>query len=147
MYSVSLQKCFRSVMYISCFPDVWYEIHLLPLRASNHQSDSTFQLQCIPLILQTFPEQNKEIVLLNLRFSQQQLRKLTYSCSWHRPVYRKPMEFRRNTIPPSSGSKRRPSKESAGNIQEVQPWRWRRYLPRNRQITLNGIHGVISYTI
>jgi hypothetical protein len=26
----------------------------------------------------------------------------------------------------------------------IQPWKWRRYIPPKRRLTLNGLHGVIS---
>jgi hypothetical protein len=29
----------------------------------------------------------------------------------------------------------------------LRPWRWRRYVPPKRRVTLNGLHGVISQTI
>jgi hypothetical protein len=48
---------------------------------------------------------------------------------------------RRNMPPPSSGSKKI---SRARNQRIFRPWRWRRYVPQKRRLTLNGLHGVIS---
>jgi hypothetical protein len=57
--------------------------------------------------------------------------------------------------PPSSGSKKKPSKKPACHLLSrlfvawlvLRPWRWRRYVPPKRRLTFNVLHGVIYQKI
>jgi hypothetical protein len=70
---------------------------------------------------------------------------------WCSALKSQPM-FQRNKLPPSSGSKNKPSKPLPCHLLSrwylaqltLRPWRWRRYVPPKRRLTFNGIHCATS---
>jgi hypothetical protein len=89
----------------------------------------------------TFQHQRPQMHLLRLEASYRWLG-LT-PCS----SIKSPPTFRRNLLPPSSGSKDKRSIQLARSIRQtvtLQPWRRRQYVPPKSRWASTGLHGVAS---